>query len=150
MRSSQLSILRGATTRAGNVALGLLRHNLESAAPCLDPDGLPSWWPFCSDALKNRVREAVRASRRVAELTQWFVKSEDLACVLVGPFPSPAAAMVHAEWLDSLPAAATNTVVSAGEAERLMATGDAWTELTPGQDRDAMEKFFSNQPAQVC
>lgn len=112
------------------------------------PAGLPSWWPFYSDCLKDRVRDAVKASRRLAGLTQWFIRAEDLACVVIGPFVSPAEAQAHAEWLDSLPCGAMNLVVGAAEAERLMATGHAWLEVTPEQDRATAATWAgSRQPA---
>lgn len=76
-----------------------------------------------------------RSEPQQAALAQWFVKSEDLACVVIGPFPSKAKAAAHAAWLDQLPIMAINTVVSAAAARRLLATGRAWKQVSARRDR---------------
>ena len=59
--------LRWERTRASNRVLGTMRHMLTDEAKWTSPDGLPSWWPFWSDALKSNVREAVKAARMLSE-----------------------------------------------------------------------------------
>jgi hypothetical protein len=46
----------------------MIHHLLTSEAPYLQPDGLPSWWPFWSDCLVSNVRDAVRAARTLEEV----------------------------------------------------------------------------------
>lgn len=61
----ELKQLRAARTRAATTVKRIVAHMLRAEAPFVAPDGLPSWWPFWSDCLYDRVRECVRAARLV-------------------------------------------------------------------------------------
>lgn len=74
-----LQQLRAKRTRASNVVHSSMKFLLTGEAqwtidgqPTDRQDVLPSWWPFWSDVLKDNVREAVRAARKleVAEARQ--------------------------------------------------------------------------------
>jgi len=65
-RAPALRQLRYDRTRASNRARATRDWMLTEDAPHVDPDGLPSWWPFWSDCLKSNVRDAVRAARALA------------------------------------------------------------------------------------
>jgi len=64
--------LRYNRTRANTRVLSLMRWMLSNEATLTDPNGLPSWWPFWSDCLRQDVRELYRAGMllRAAERTQ--------------------------------------------------------------------------------
>lgn len=49
-------------TRALTIVRGTIDHLLTAEAPTVYPNGLPSWWPFWSDVLKQHVRELYRAA----------------------------------------------------------------------------------------
>lgn len=69
----RLKRLRFNRTRASNVVRSGIAWMLSEPAKWaitgqpVGPDyvGLPSWWPFWSDALKRNVIEAVRAARKL-------------------------------------------------------------------------------------
>lgn len=57
-------------TRAASRVKETITFMLTSTAPTLDAIGLPSWWPFWSDALVQNVREAVRAARALEAIEE--------------------------------------------------------------------------------
>ena len=65
MPYTELSQLRAARTRAASRVRSLVKHNVVADAPFKSSDGLPSWWPFWSDCLKDAVRDCVRAARKL-------------------------------------------------------------------------------------
>lgn len=69
MDKRQLRGLRGERTRRSNLVKREMANMLTAT---LVPnttarDGMPTWWPFVSDCLKERVIETVRAARRIAD-----------------------------------------------------------------------------------
>jgi hypothetical protein len=70
---ANLRELRAKRTRASNVVRSNIAWMLSEPAKwaitgeSVGPDfvGLPSWWPFWSDVLKDNAREAVRAARKL-------------------------------------------------------------------------------------
>lgn len=69
-RAKVLRNLRAKRTRATTCVRSTMRWMIEEPAKFTvtgqlttdNPNGLPSWWPFWSDVLKNNVRDAVRAA----------------------------------------------------------------------------------------
>ncbi len=64
---NDLRQLRYNRTRTSNRVRRHITFMQRDPAPYVQPNGLPSWWPFWSDALVDNVREAVRAARQLAE-----------------------------------------------------------------------------------
>jgi len=60
--------LRYNRTRASNRVRSTMHWMLTEEAKWTSPDGLPSWWPFWSDALNQNVRDAVRAARELESM----------------------------------------------------------------------------------
>ena len=65
-RADTLRQRRWHVTRASNRVRSTIEHNLTAPAPTVY-DGLPSWWGFWSDALKDNVRQLVRYARHLEE-----------------------------------------------------------------------------------
>lgn len=69
----EIKKLRSKRTRASNVVRANIAWMLSEPAKWAidgrpvssDYVGLPSWWPFWSDVLKDNVREAVRTARKL-------------------------------------------------------------------------------------
>ena len=66
---TSLRQLRYNVTYHSNTVKRQIAHLLDTSEPlpanCTAKNGLPTWWPFWSDALVGRVRDAVRAARAV-------------------------------------------------------------------------------------
>ncbi|MES2341670.1 MAG: hypothetical protein V4597_08330 [Pseudomonadota bacterium] len=81
----RLQILRAKRTRAASVVSRSMHHLLTDVAKWgldgrpVGPEyqGLPSWWPFWSDVLRDNVIELVRAARRLEAAE---ASTQELSC----------------------------------------------------------------------
>lgn len=92
--AESLSTARGRRTKEANYVKGTISY-LSDPLKSPDkpewrrPDGLPSWWPFWSDSLKENVRRVVSHGRYVNDREQELTMrtQRDAGTLPSGPYP---------------------------------------------------------------